>query len=486
MKEYTFKDASEAEFLVDAIQEGYYLFTFTCQSESSDAWHDIVVTGESGEQIRYKVGFSMAMPKTDYYLYLFKGENTVTLKQGYGNTYFYKFSYSDTPISIPSKIVPTCDVFYKDSPKIIKIHLIHYDHHPIKISDSEIIIPFTCTETEIEELVQGDALIRSDIFVSPDILNSLCDGTHHFIIVMNDGQELSYVLTVMQELKSAPLEILNFNIDHGNATLLTFPNGKHMLIDSAKEYYAETVIIPYLIRNNIKVDFYLLTHFHDDHIGKLDVILEQNEIYKPILEKIDGMLTQDKLIRYPYLSQFGYLDSRMVLPFDRLDEIWDLGGVNITVLNSRYDQFGYPSIDLSDENNSSVSMCVEYNGFKYHHAADNYANVEDRIMSLWEKHGEKDFLKCDFFNANHHFHGSVNDAFIRFINPVAVFVSAQGAVYARAAYTTIYKNEVENKPFENKRLKNTLLSCEVGNTVVKVWNRDEWYYEFYDNLTDCK
>lgn len=214
MKEYTFKDASnlsncrmckesvyftdgsEAEFLVDAMQEGYYLFTFTCQSENSDAWHDIVVSGETGEQIRYKVGFSMTIPKTDYYLYLFKGENTVTLTQDYGNTYFYKFSYSDTPVSIPSKISPSCDVFYKDNPKIIKIHLIHYDHHPIKILDNEIIIPFTCNEIEIEELAQGDSLTRSDIFVSPDILNSLCDGTHHFTIVMNDGQELLYDLTV--------------------------------------------------------------------------------------------------------------------------------------------------------------------------------------------------------------------------------------------------------------------------------------------------
>jgi len=197
-----FTDGSEADFLLDAIQEGYYLFTFTFQLDNGDACNNIVVAGETGEQIRYNLGFSMSMPQTDYYFYLFKGENTVTLTQAYGNTHFYKFIYSDMPVSIPSKIAPTCDVFYKDSPKIIKIHLIHYDHHPIKILDSEIIIPFTCTETVIEELVQGDSLICSDIFVSPDILNSLCDGPHHFTIVMNDGQELSYDLNVKQEMKS--------------------------------------------------------------------------------------------------------------------------------------------------------------------------------------------------------------------------------------------------------------------------------------------
>ena len=218
MKEYTFKnasnlsnctmckesiyftDGSEAEFLVDAMQEGYYLFTFTLQLENGDVCHNIVVSGETGEQIRYKVGFSMTMQKPDFYLYLFKGENTITLTQDYGNAHFNKFSYSDTPISIPSKISPSYDIFYKDSPKILKIHLIHYDHHPIKILDNEIIIPFTCNENKIEELVPGDSLIRSDIFVSPDILNSLCDGSHHLTIVMNDGQELLYDLTVHQEM----------------------------------------------------------------------------------------------------------------------------------------------------------------------------------------------------------------------------------------------------------------------------------------------
>ncbi|WP_367179362.1 MBL fold metallo-hydrolase [uncultured Clostridium sp.] len=41
-------------------------------------------------------------------------------------------------------------------------------------------------------------------------------------------------------------------------------------MDSAKSDEAEKIILPYLRINNLKVDYYILTHFHSDHNGHLE------------------------------------------------------------------------------------------------------------------------------------------------------------------------------------------------------------------------
>ena len=480
-----FTAESAARFTVYADVPGYYSFVFDCDLVYGDGWHDVIVTGEDGLSIRYRVGFSLMQRETKAFLYLFAGKNTLDMIGSYGSGTFYRLRCSDAPAPLPYAVSPTNDTCCLDSPRHLKIHLLHYDRTPAEIRWDGGILPFTVRPSRAEDLLQGDALIRSELILSPQALSVLPPGIHTLHIILDDGRELLYTLTVKEKNERAPLEILNFNVHHGSATLLTLPNSRHLLIDSGKEECARDIVLPYLARNRIHVDYYLLTHFHDDHDGMLEDILAQNGLQKPDIAVVEQSLTADVQERYPYLSKFSYLDSRMVRPFDRLDRIWDLGGVEITVLNSRLDESGRPTIDMTDENNSSTSLAVVYSGFRYHHAADNYANVEERMLELWEARGEESFLKCDYFYANHHFHGSVSNKFIRYINPKVVFVSAQAAVYARAAYMTVYKEGVQLCSYPNKRLQDTLLSCEVGSVRVKVY-KDGWTYECIDDLSSVK
>lgn len=480
-----FTAESAAHFTVYADAAGYYLFVFECDPEYGDVWHDIDINGGDGSSIRYRVGFPKIQRETKALLYLFAGKNTITMTGNYGSGIFYRLQCSDSPSTPPYAVSPAHEICYLDSQRFLRIHLLHYDRQPAEIRWQGGSLPFTVRPSQAEGLLQGDALIRSELILSPQALSVLPVGTHILRIVLDDGRELAYTLMVKEKDEKAPLEILNFNVHHGNATLLSLPNGRHLLIDSGKEECAQNIVLPYLARNGISVDYYLLTHFHEDHDGMLEDILEKNALWKPDIEIVERSLTADASERYPYLAQFGYLDSRMVRPFDRLDRIWDLGGVEITVLNSRLDESGRPTVDMTDENNSSTSLAVVYGGFRYHHAADNYANVEERMLDLWETRGEKSFLKCDYFYANHHFHGSVSDAFIRYINPKVVFVSAQAAVYARAAYMTVYKEGVQMYDYPDKRLQDTLLSCEVGSVRVKVF-KDGWTYECIDEVGAAK
>ena len=47
------------------------------------------------------------------------------------------------------------------------------------------------------------------------------------------------------------------------------------MIDSGDVSRAEDVVYNYLQENNLKIDYYLLTHFHSDHDGMLNELLEK-------------------------------------------------------------------------------------------------------------------------------------------------------------------------------------------------------------------
>ena len=309
---------------------------------------------------------------------------------------------------------------------------------------------------------------------------------HTLTYRLESGKIFKQEVDVLETAPKTELEYINFNVGKGNSTLIKLPNGKNMLIDSGYDENAKEEIIPYLEKHNIKLDYYLLTHFHKDHWGLKDEILNMNGIEKPDQNKADELVKADKKERYSYLKSFGYLDSSMLCHYDELHEIWDLGGVTMDVLNSCFDENGeamevynYPFFRINEhnyENATSVSFMLEYNGFRYYHGADNYAFSQERYMYDMIKQKRTDELSCDWFFGNHHFICDISPQFIITMNPEVVFIP-NDAVYHRSQYTKLYKNYVQDYDFYNKRLKETIVSDEVGSARVCVNGKDDWYYE---------
>jgi hypothetical protein len=79
--------------------------------------------------------------------------------------------------------------------------------------------------------------------------------------------------------------------------------------------------------------------------------------------------------------------------------------------------------------------------------------------------------------ANHHFHGDLLPEMIRAINPVAVLVPADQAIYSRSAYMVDYVQGVAEAAYENKRLKDTFVSYTSGTVSALVNSCDDWHYE---------
>ena len=164
--------------------------------------------------------------------------------------------------------------------------------------------------------------------------------------------------------------------------------------------------------------------------------------------------------------------------------IWDLGGAKVTVLNSCFNTDGSeckviydPEIEYNEynyENATSVSLLLNYEGFKYYHGADNYSYTQLRNLQDFKKLGGEDELKCDYFYANNHFHCDLSVEFIKHLNPAVVYIPANQALYSRSTYNYQYLKEFLNT--DGIRLRDTFISHANGSVQVSVKNKDEWKY----------
>jgi beta-lactamase superfamily II metal-dependent hydrolase len=208
-------------------------------------------------------------------------------------------------------------------------------------------------------------------------------------------------------------------------------------------------VIPFLERHKIVPDYLWITHYHDDHAGGA------------------GLLTA----KYKGLTKKEYRDFKT-------GEQFEFEKTNVTILNSYQD-----GADKDDENFKSLSMRMEFKGFVYTHGGDIYGQNQQRILQRYAQKKDLDHLRAHIYHANHHFHGSVDVAYLKTLDPYIFIVSGEEHIYGRGAYTQqVQRNILQNLKNENKRLIEDLLSFEVGHIVIRVVDGDRWNYETYKDL----
>lgn len=481
------KDGGEyftTEMTVD--EDGYYEVEIGYEHDDWESYLCIEVTTQDKKASSFTQSLPHGETQKIFSIYLEKGKNTVrymlSFKTGTQILYLRLLGRQEKFIY---EISPKKDIFFLDKRKQPKTFIKNYTDTLVKVeADGKKNIPFKTAKPSQNPLL----LPMSDVILDKETVYSLDEGEHKFFYYLQSGKVMEQEIEIRRTLPKAKFEYINFNVNQANATLFRFPNGKYMLVDSGREEAARDKVIPYLEKHSIKLDYYLITHFHSDHDGLRDEIIEKYSLSEPDPQEVEEKLGGDKESRYSYLSSFRYLDSTMLCYYDELDKIWDLGGVKIDVLNSRYDENGekteiykYPFL-VTDEHNyenaTSVSFMLDFNGFRYYHGADNYAYAQERFMSDMIKAKRVEELNCHWFYANHHFVCDISPIFIRTLNPVAVYVS-NDFIYHRETYKKYYKEGVENYFFTNKRLENTLISNEVGSAKVYVNDADDWFYEIW-------
>lgn len=470
--------------VLTAKKSGFCRICVQYEHTNWDAWARLDVVSGSGEVRTYFPPMPKKDTQTTMLVWLFAGENRITFAPRFDQpvTIHAVKLVDEAPVLQP-RVTPSCDYLDLSSPRVRRLTVESYTGAPLKITENGEEIDFECEDKALYdhenpvETKEPETYYHLKLY--PDALSKMTEGVHTLLIHLPMGERVSYTLNVERKRKEYAFSIVSLDVNHGNCTLLRLPNGKNLLIDTGTARCANDVIFPYLEEEGIAPDYCLITHDHSDHTGSLEAVLSRYPLSKADSRKTEEYIAAgDTAAREAYLSDFGYLDTTLLCRGDRLDRIWDLGGVEITVLNSKYEKDGREAAPGSlDENNKSVSMLIRYKGFGYYHGADNYAPIQQRNLDDFTAAGCLGALSCQYMLANHHFHGDMLPEMIRAVNPVAVTVPANQAIFSRSAYMVDYLQRVVQTDYPEKRLKDTLISYTSGTVWVSVNSGDDWRYE---------
>ena len=210
------------------------------------------------------------------------------------------------------------------------------------------------------------------------------------------------------------LEVIFFDVGQGDAALVKFPTGEKMLIDAAdntfSRNYAETVIEPYFVRENIHhIDVLALSHPHNDHIGGVPFLLQNisiGEIWEP------EVVAQSKTYR-----QIHYLADSLNIPVKNIytGDYMNFGDCNLFVLHPSRK---YLKTEPSGFNHYSTAIKLSYHDFDILFTGD-IEKEDEQYITLFD-----DFIDCEILKIPHHgSNTSSSEIFIRKVKPDIAFIS---------------------------------------------------------------
>lgn len=185
----------------------------------------------------------------------------------------------------------------------------------------------------------------------------------------------------------------------GDCTLIVFPNGETMMIDSGVSNSEENVLRMVRELGLKDLDYFVLTHPHTDHAGNALAVGNAlygsggsiGTYYYSGYPAPDGKKTESAIAEF--MESKGVAMDRAV----HAGQQWTIGGVTVDVLGPTEEEVN--SGNTADEfvNNVSILLKMTYGSSTYLTGGDLYISQEQVII---ERLG--DTLQADVMKANHH------------------------------------------------------------------------------------
>ncbi len=231
-------------------------------------------------------------------------------------------------------------------------------------------------------------------------------------------EDISAKVYHWDKLSSVPADFSVHYIDvgQGDSTLIEFDDGKNMLIDCGPASSSEKVT-SYISGLGIDtIEYFLITHPDEDHIGSGDKVFEQFEVknfYRPMFRS----RSEDTPSAYPlqdtkiYDTVITYAkrehDEQNCNIFYSSDAI-SIQGENYTV------SFLYPSQQpVSDTNQSSAIVLADLDGVKFLFTGDAEKKQEESVVTQYGSMINVDVLKIGHHGSN----SSTSEVFLNATSP---------------------------------------------------------------------
>ena len=179
------------------------------------------------------------------------------------------------------------------------------------------------------------------------------------------------------------LRVYQIDVEQAAATLFVAPGGKTLLVDSGKNGMGSRIKATMDRAGVSKVDYFVLTHYHEDHYGGIDDLVK---LGASVLETYDRgdkecCLSQEKQAESTYVH-YQRAVGEDAIPIRRGMTIPLDPSMTVTCISSGGTVIGETSpVTGVDENDMSVSLLVTYGAFRYFIGGDIEQPTEAKIAA---------------------------------------------------------------------------------------------------------
>lgn len=205
------------------------------------------------------------------------------------------------------------------------------------------------------------------------------------------------------------LAVHYIDVGQGDAILIQAPTGENMLIDAGPGS-SEEDLVKYLKDFRVEsLDYFVLTHPDEDHIGGADRVFESCTVSTVIMPECER---DTKAYRNLIDAIEAEEDCEELAP--QAGDVYTFcEGAAITVLSPLAEKY-------DDVNDYSVVLRMDYYESSFLFTGDAGTEVEEQMLGYWEE--EK--LDCDVLKVGHHgSYTSSSQAFLEAVTPQYAVIS---------------------------------------------------------------
>lgn len=191
------------------------------------------------------------------------------------------------------------------------------------------------------------------------------------------------------EIPDGEIVVHFIDVGQGDAELIMTSDGKTVLIDSGTPE-SRTVLTGYLKEQGVKkIDYFVLTHPHADHIGGAAAVLDAFDVVNVIMTDAPTTTSTYKKV----LQKIDEKDCGVI--FAEAGKEYSLGEAKITILG--------PVSDYSDDlNNTSIVLRLTYGRTVFMFTGDAEKKAEQDMLTKFPA----SYFRADVLKLGHH--GSSN------------------------------------------------------------------------------
>ena len=231
---------------------------------------------------------------------------------------------------------------------------------------------------------------------------------YYLVIILILSKKKHYYLIILLlifhktiPLYNSNLEVVMFDVGEADSMLISTPSKKvNILIDTGRGIDINNIII-YLKSIGIsKLNYLIITHGDEDHIGGALYLIDNFKVDNVILNKGDYTELEVELITHLKNKNIKYTNNINKIP---------LLGSYMYLLNTK---------EFSNENDNSIVTYFEYQKYKFLFMGDSSSKTEEYLINNYN------LTNISFLKVGHHgSNTSSSSLFINKINPKVSLIS---------------------------------------------------------------